>query len=60
MSAVETKWSDAHANLDNTFNLKKSNATAKAEIPERKEDEQIKPDHLEIESKVPNQIPAST
>ena len=28
--AVETKWSDAHANSENTFNLKKSNATAKA------------------------------
>ena len=41
-----------HANLDNTFNLKKTNAT--------EEDEQFKPDHLEIESKVPNQIPAST
>ena len=37
--------------MDNTFNLKKSNATAKAEIPERKEDE---PDHLEIESPKPN------
>ena len=43
-----------HANSDNTFNFKKSNATAKAEIPERKEDEQIKPDHLEIESPKPN------
>ena len=35
-----------HANLDNTFNLKKTNAT--------EEDEQFKPDHLEIESSKPN------
>ena len=34
------------ANSDNTFNLKKTNATEEAE--------QFKPDHLEIESSKPN------
>ena len=35
-----------HANSDNTFNLKKTNAT--------EEDEQFKPDHLEYDSSKPN------
>ena len=34
-----------HANSDNTFNLKKTNAT--------EEDEQFKPDHLEYDSSKP-------
>ena len=35
-----------HANLDNTFNLKKTNAT--------EEDKQFKTDHLESKSSKPN------
>ena len=52
--AVEIKGSDAHANSENTFNLKKSPATAKAKIPEGEEDKQFKPDHFEKENPKPN------
>ena len=45
--AVEIKGSDAHANSEDTFNLKKSPDTAKAKIPEGEEDKQFKPDHFE-------------
>ena len=44
--AVEIKWSDAHANSEDTFNLKKSPGTAKAKIPEGEEDKLFKPDHF--------------
>ena len=45
--AVEIKGSDAHANSEDTFNLKKSTGTAKAKIPEAEEDKQFKPDYFE-------------
>ena len=51
MTAVEIKVSNAHANSENTFNSKKSPATAKAKIPEGDEDKQFKPDHFEMAPK---------
>ena len=52
--AVEIKGSNAHANLGDTFNLKKSPGTAKAKIPEGEEDKQFKPDYFEKENPKPN------